>query len=232
MSSRGAVETVFGYRADVDSVLLRRLAAHRGVAVPDQERLPEFADNLGWRLADMLAIAGLPIPADLMPADPTAKRQVQHVLQGTCRLTAKEIGPIRQYARALAPSPNPRQQAAPPATVTFGAVLERFMLVRNLDDTSVCNVIAWSEALLRRLILGYVPPKPVWLLYLGDVLDLRPDDLAALSAVPTPSGNEPTPDYRSHVGGLVWDLTPLSADAIEQVASFVVDMRHDPAGNW
>lgn len=199
-------------------VLLERLAAHRGVAVAGQER----ADELGWRVADLLAISGSAIPAEHMPADPTAKLHVRRVLTGACRLTADEIAPVRRYARSLPALPHPRRQAVQPvAPVTFGVALQRLMVVRNLDIETVCRVIGWPMVLLGRLVRGEFPPKPVWLLYLGDVLDLRPDDLAAIAAVPAPSGDEPTPDYRSHVGGLVLDLLPLSAKAIEQVALHV-----------
>jgi hypothetical protein len=201
------------------------LVVHRDVAVPDLRRLPDLARQLDWRLADILAIAGLAIPADLMPADPAAKQQVCRVLTRASRLTADEIELVRAYAQALPPAPEQRWPAPPPLTsVTFGAVLERFMLIRNLSVSSVCRVVGWAEVLLHRLIRGFYQPKPVWLLYLGDVLGLRPDDLAALCGVPAPSGDEPNPDYRSHIGGLVWDLTPLSAAAVQQVARFI-DMR-------
>jgi hypothetical protein len=210
----------------VDGSLLQRLAASRGVAVPAGEQLSAVSDALGWRLADLLAISGSAIPADLMPADPTAKRQVRCLLEEATALTADGLAPVRAYARSLPAAPEPRGQAVPPVDpVTFGTALWRLMLVRNLTVETVCRVVGWPMTLLSRLVQGHFPPKPEWLRYLGGVLDLRTDDLAALAGVPAPSGGP----HRSPVGGLVLDLIPLSAKAIDQVLAESFG-RGDPGG--
>ncbi|GAA0921170.1 helix-turn-helix transcriptional regulator [Virgisporangium aurantiacum] len=203
----------------MDGLLLQRLAAHRGVAVPVEEHLPAAAEELGWRLTDLLAISGSAIPAELMPADPTAKRQIRNLLEKPGTLTADELASVRAYARSLPAAPEPRGQTVPPVDpITFGTALWRLMLVRNLNIETVCRVIGWPMVLLSRLVQGQFPPKPEWLRYLGDVLDLRPDDLAAIAGVPASSGEDAAPLHRTPVGGLVLDLIPLSAEAIDQLA--------------
>jgi hypothetical protein len=83
----------------------------------------------------------------------------------------------------------------------------RLMLVRNLDTETVCRVIGWPVTRLGRLVRGEFPPEPVWLRHLGDVLDLGPNDLAALAGVPAP----PEGGRRSTVGGLIVDVITTSS---------------------
>lgn len=199
-------------------MLLERLAAHRGVAAPI-EALSATADEVGWRPADLLAIGGHPVPSELMPADPKAGPHVRRLLNRVGALTADDLAPIRRHARSLPAMPDPRGQALPPAApVTFGTGLLRLMLVRNLGTEAVCVVVGWPMTLLNGLIRGAFPTQPKWLPCLADVLDLRPDDLAAIAGVAAPSADDPPAGARSAVGGLVLDLLPLSGKQIDRIA--------------
>jgi hypothetical protein len=202
----------------VESVLLERLAAHRGVAAPVEE-LSATADEVGWRPADLLAIGGQPVPSELMPADPQAKPHVRRLLNRVGALTADDLAPIRRHARSLPAMPDPRGHALPPsAPMTFGVGLMRLMLVRNLDTEAVCRVVGWPMTLLNGLVRGAFPTQPGWLPCLADVLDLRPDDLAAIAGVAEPSDDDPPTGARSVVGGLVLDLLSLSGKQIDRIA--------------
>jgi hypothetical protein len=215
----------------MDGVLLRRFVEYRGIAMPELERLRDLAPVIGLRAADLLAIAGLRVPAELMPADPTGKAQVRSVVRHTGRLDAREIQTVCEFARTLPAWPDPRPEAAPPqASATFGELLAQLMRVRNLDVGTVARAAWFAESLVTRLILGLHAPKPEWLVCIGDVFGVNADDLTALAGLPTPTAddyvNAEKVGYRSRIGDLICALTPLSAPAIASVATYA----HDVAG--
>jgi hypothetical protein len=198
----------------VDDTLPRRLAAHHGVAADG-----DLAAAVGWRPADIVAVSGAAVPSAMMPADRDARRHVRRVLERACRLPPEGIASVRGFARSL-PAAAPRGPEAPPvASMTFGLALWRLLAVRNLDRGTVCRLVGWPETLLYGLTVGRVDPTPRWMTVLGGVLDLRPDDLAALAGVPPPETTRPTAVPPPQLGGLVLDLVPLSARAVAEVAA-------------
>jgi hypothetical protein len=218
-----------GYRAGMDGVLLRRFVEHRGIAMPPLERLRDVAPDIGVRAADLLAIAGLRVPADLMPADPTAKVQVRSVVRHAGRLDAGEVHAVCEYAGGLPAWPDARPEAAPPqASATFGELLAQLMRVRNLDVGTVARAAWFAESLITRLILGLHEPKAEWLVCIGDVFGVNADDLTALAGLPAPTAddyeNAEKVGFRSGIGELICTLTPLSAAAIGRVAAYAHDL--------
>ncbi|MDI1466302.1 helix-turn-helix transcriptional regulator [Catellatospora sp. KI3] len=224
-------------------VLLQRLLDNRGLYADHLARLPDLdrdelelllrgslephpvllralAMALALRPADLLAAAGWPVPPELRPAAPQAQARVTELVLLARGGEPAELLRLRRFARSLWPA-RPEPPTSTDDTVPgagFGALLSCLMANRNLSAPGLAAITGLPEATLARLLSGDRPPAPDQLTALAEALDLRVDDLFALSGTALPeSGVIYAYPVRPHLGGLVGDLVPLSAARLDWV---------------
>ena len=212
---------------DVTVTPLERLCAHRGVAVPAEGPLLDLVPVLDIRPADLLAISGCEIPAELLPACPDGISQVMTVAD-----YAWGSDPVvLEYARSLPIPPRTIGTTGLPAleAVTFGDAFRRLMQVRNLKRRAMAHATFLSESTVNIVITDYRMPEPRYLRRMAAMLCLRSDDFLAMAAstpAPHPSGsprqNDPPGDFASlwTRGELILALAPLHAEQIDAVVTF------------
>ncbi|GGR29929.1 hypothetical protein GCM10010251_52420 [Streptomyces aurantiogriseus] len=125
-------------------------AVLRGAA-PDPVLLRKLAPALGWRTADLFAVAGIPVPEELAPLDATAGRLVPQLVRHAVALPQERRGALLRHVRSLPQenrtmpvrAPRPHEQYRP----GFGAALLHMLANRNLDWTGSARVLCLVSGL-------------------------------------------------------------------------------------
>ena len=208
---------------------LQRLCAHRGVDMPRNGKVLDLAPVLGRRTADLLAIAGGEIPSAHMPVAPRA----HHLIKTICIdvLSASKAEAMTAYARALPPAARPEGLNGLPApnAVTFGAVLRRLMLLRNLDTRGMAHATEASYVTVGVVASDSRLSGRAQVQLLAAMLCLDADDLEAMTGR---SANAPRWDQLpmrqalgmiprlQAIGELILTLTLLQVEQIRSVVAF------------
>lgn len=247
-------------------VLLARILDHRqldiavvaresGVAVselagvlegeaPSPALLRQLAPALNLRTADLFVIAGVPVPNDLAPLDPTARGRVARLAVIAIRLEPGERRRLRQLIQSMPqverrqPAPAPPIDEQPPAV--FGAVLMRMVFNRNLRylaapvmSVMIGRPLAESTVLKAgsgdvdslEMLIGFaavlgMPAVELAVLKGIDLAALDGVENAALMGVEPPDGSPRLVNVHPaapDVAELIWDARRLTADQVEQV---------------
>ncbi|MFI6033073.1 hypothetical protein ACIBBD_02590 [Streptomyces sp. NPDC051315] len=165
-------------------------AVLKGTA-PDPMLLRRLAPALGWRTADLFALAGPPLPEDLAPLDATAGRLVPHLVKRAVSLAPERrrelLRRVRSWPRenrtVPVRSPRPSEQYPP----LFGAALLRMLANRNLDWTGSARVLHLvsglyvSAATIGGVGHGRVEPTRDLLADVAVVLGIPVGDLVAMA---------------------------------------------------
>ncbi|MFD7904039.1 hypothetical protein ACFV4G_17535 [Kitasatospora sp. NPDC059747] len=185
-------------------------------------RLAEHAHDL--HAADRFAIAGIPVPEDLAPADPAAGTWVPHLAQHALALPPAARGELRRHLAALPqqepvrPLPEPRAyEQYPPGP---GAVLMRLARNRNRKWLNLAKTLyvvtgrCWSAVTYGGVGRGTVSLTPDLLADFAAVIDIPADRLAALTGL-----EPPAPAPRTATAGiaeLLWDARRLTATQLRR----------------
>lgn len=232
-------------------VLLARLSGHRELDVrslselagtpepelqavfkgasPSLSLLTKLAPALGLHIADLLVIAGLPVPEELAPLDPRAGSLVPRVAGRSVCLPSGSRERLLEYARSLPqhartqPVPVPKSyEQYPPG---FGALLMRMLNNRNLNWWQSAETFArltGGHLYLSAATVGAVGRDqnrltPDMLAGFAVVLGIPVDDLAALRDVRLPDGGVPAYSVPADIAVLLWEVRRLTAGQVRQV---------------
>jgi hypothetical protein len=215
-------------RLDVDAVPRHAELgkALRGEA-PSPALLRQLAPMTGFHAADLFVIAGLTVPKDLTPVDPTAGSLVVNLVSHTRSLTPEDTDTLFELAGSLPQwphlKPNPLAAVADRYATGPGAVLMRMARNRNLDWSATARTFRaltgrnWSTATYGSIAYGQAALPPDLILDFATVLGIAAEDLAALAGVPL---TEPFPAPEPHLlrlAELVWDVRRLTAAQLRLV---------------
>ncbi|MET7421120.1 hypothetical protein [Dactylosporangium sp. NPDC005555] len=172
-------------------VLLRRLSDRRGGAVTAPSALRLLAAKLGWHAADVFALAGQDLPADLTPTDPKADPgriawdyvnvpSARPILLAAARAMPQQplVGPLPPPLR-----PFPRDSAA--------GIIGRLLHSRNFHGTSAAELLGHtggpylSRPTINQIALGGKALDPQLVSGFERFLGLPAGDLALLCDVDT-----------------------------------------------
>ncbi|MEU1538736.1 hypothetical protein ABZ461_11515 [Actinacidiphila glaucinigra] len=225
---------------------LHRLAAHRqrpGSSAVDLSEPPtppalrRLAPELGLHTADLFVIAGVDVPGDLAPVDPTAGRHIPRLVRAAVALPPRQRTVLRRYAAALPQQERPAPVPGPPAHERYpdgpGALLMRLVRNRNLGWTATAQTFLlvtgryWSAATYGHVGSGTVALTGELLADFCQVLDVPCDDLAAMTGVALP-GPDASPTANAATAGvaeLIWDVRRLTGRQLVSVTDLAQAMR-------
>jgi hypothetical protein len=195
----------------------------QGNAPAEPSLLRRLAPALAVHAADLFAIAQVPVPGDLAPADPAAGREAVDVVRLAKDLSSEHRSRLLRSARSL-----PRQERVqpvpgpPPYAPSAGAVLMRMFEVRNLGWTSSAKVLhsltglSCSAATMGAIGQGRKKLTPGLAAAFAVTLGIDFDDVAAISGI-RPSAEVPRTPMSAELAQLVWELRRLTVDQIRQV---------------
>ncbi|MEV6679279.1 hypothetical protein AB0N09_20870 [Streptomyces erythrochromogenes] len=230
----GALERLAGHRR-LDAAALARFAGVAGAEVtavlrggtPDGVLLRRLAPALGVRTADLFATAGVAVPDDLAPLDPSAGWDVPALVRRALALAPEQREALREFAKSL-PEEEPARPAPPtPAHEDYpagpGGALMRMARNRNLGWSATAKTFLlltgryWAASSYGRVGRGLTPLTPDLVADFSTVLGVPAGTLAAITGVaPLPVAVEPDPAVHG-VAELVWDVRRLTADRFLQV---------------
>ncbi|MFF8962888.1 hypothetical protein ACF1BK_09065 [Streptomyces globisporus] len=131
-------------------VLVARLARTVGIVLPPgpppgEEFLRDLAARIGLDGNDVLAIAGLPLPAEALDLEGTAGSWVPVLVQHTLPLAPGDRQRLRARARAMAERPRPgrtlKRPPRPPGPPGSGSLLVHLLALRNLNELAVAQTM-------------------------------------------------------------------------------------------
>ena len=124
------------------------------------------------RTADLLAVAGSELPAEYLPADPAASRQIERVCGANFGFAASTA--MRQYADSLPRIPAATGGVGLPAltNVTFGAAFKRLIVVRNLTRRALAHATISAQSTINVLMTDHRLPSAPRLLLIAAALCL------------------------------------------------------------
>jgi transcriptional regulator with XRE-family HTH domain len=204
---------------------------------PSPSLLRRLAPAFGLHAADLFAIAGLAIPDDLAPLDPTAGSTVLHLVH-----TAMSLPPDKQrLLRQLAASLPQEKRTQPVRTLTAhqcyltspdpGAILMRMLANRNLSWSHIAKTFGlltrryWSASTYGRVGLGRKELTPDLLLDLSTLLNIPADDLAVLTDITLLDTPSTQTAAAAGIAELIWDVRRLTADQVQHVSDTAKSMR-------
>ena len=198
-------------------------------ASPSMSLLTNLAPALGLHVADLLVIAGLPVPEELAPLDARAGSLVPKVAGRSVCLPPGSREQLLEYARSLPqhartrPVPVPKSyEQYPPG---FGAQLMRMLSNRNLNwwqSAETFTRLTGGHLYLSAATVGAVGRDvnkltPDLLAGFAVVLGIPAGDLAALGDVRLPDGRVPTYSVPVDVAVLIWEVRRLTAEQVREV---------------
>jgi|SRR5215467_3772883 len=231
-------------------VLLARLSRHRGLdiaglsraaqvpepelkavldgAVPSPSLLQQIATAFSLHTADILVIAGLPVPDDLAPLDMKASSEVDKVVRYAIGLHAEQRRQLREYVHSLPQRDRSQHVQMLPVyeqyEPSFGAMIARMLRNRNLDWSSSAKVLfrltgigPLSASTVGAIGHGRKELSPELLVGFATVLAISAGDLAALTGIDLGDRLMPASPASADVAGLIWDIRRLTADQMRQV---------------
>ncbi|BCL13277.1 hypothetical protein [Micromonospora sagamiensis] len=223
-------------------VLLRRLTDRRGwkavavardagddVAAP--ETLRRLAPALGWHTADLFALVGHDLPADLAPTDPKAdpgRMAWDYVAVPPARpilLAAARAMPQQPLVGPLPPPlrPFPKDKAR--------AIIGRLLHYRNLKGTSAAQLLLYSggpylsSSTVNQIAIEGKMLAPQLVSGFAHFLGIPVGDLAVLCDVDM-TEDVPAPAYSDGLAELMWEGRRLTCQQIRELLALGHDLRH------
>ncbi len=223
-------------------VLLHRLTDRRGwdaatvakiasADVSTPAALRRLAPALSWRAADLFALAGRELPADLAPTDPKAD-------PGRIAWDYWALPPARPLllAAARAMPQQPRAGSLPPPVRpvpedTTGAIIGRLIHHRNLGNYSAAKLLFFSggpylsTSTVTMIVRGGNALNPQLVSGFAHLLGIPVGDLAALCDIEM-TQDTPAPDYAEGLAELMWECRRLTVDQIRELNALGHDLGH------
>jgi hypothetical protein len=189
--------------------------------------LRQLASTVDLHAADLLAIAGLPVPDDLAPLDAAAGKLVDLLVGHAIRLPAPHRHQLRQAARSLPQEkrtqpvpPLPLREQYPPGP---GGMILRMLRNRNLDWMGSAKCLArLTPHYLAASTIGLVGHSrreltPDLLVSFATLLAVPADDLAAITGVELAKDTPSSGPAVSDAAELIWDVRRLTAGQVRQI---------------
>jgi hypothetical protein len=198
-------------------------------ASPDPSLFERLAPALGLHTADLMVMAGAPVPDKLAPRERRAGRLVPVLAGYAMSMPRQSRRRLIAFTRSLArhdlavPVPVPKSYEQYPPS--FGALLLRMLGNRNLDWGSTAQLLY----LLRGLVLsgstvgmvghGRKEVDASLLAGFAAVLGIPAGELAALGGIDLRSDILPLDPAAGDIAELIWHTRQLTADQVEQARS-------------
>ncbi|MEV4558446.1 hypothetical protein AB0K51_15860 [Kitasatospora sp. NPDC049285] len=203
-------------------------------AEPTEAWLRHLAPLLGLHEADLLILAGRPVPDELAPGDPGAASSVARLVQDAVHLTPERRGEVLRFVRAFPAAPHTGggewdwtagDRSGP------GHRLMRMVACRNLARAGTAYVMAvltpsyLSATTWVGIARGAVELTSRLVTDIATVLGIDPGALAALVGVVLP---EPPPAREPEAAdgaALLWAARRLSAEQALEAAELAKRLR-------
>ncbi|MEU7864906.1 hypothetical protein, partial [Nonomuraea sp. NPDC049141] len=207
------------------------LSSVAGGVPPSVAQLEGLAAGLGFHTADLLVIAGVPVPESLEPCEPATGHELEALIRIAMALPSDQQARIRETVEHLPQLP-PIRPADPPRTYYRRDGSAGSMHVTMLcANRNLCSPVAAAKTLAR--VTGgrvYVAAstlhsisasrtvlKPAWLAGFATVLGIPATDLAAITGIdlpePPPLDDPPAADMAE----LLWVCRRLTTSQIEHL---------------
>ncbi|WP_211244080.1 hypothetical protein [Actinospica robiniae] len=197
-------------------------------AAPSPALLRKLAPAVGLHAADLFAIAGLPVPDDLVRLDARASSWIPQLVRSALSLSPRQRELLREFVVALPQEAevNPVQalkeyEKYPPG---LGGVLVRMLHNRNLNWTASAKVLylvagtgPLSPATVGGIGRGSVEISPRLLAEFAAVFDVPVGLLASLAAARIAHAALPTPPAAVETARLIWEFRGLTVEQAQQV---------------
>jgi len=210
--------------------MLDRLLAHRGVTLdgpPTVPMLRELAPKLGLHAADLIVIAGLELPRDLIPAAPTPPYDVGHLVREAAAMVPQLRRRVAYLVRRMPvvepdwPPPVPEY----PLGLLLGLLRNRNIKPRNAKLLMYVGSGPYvSDSTYYGLGDGRVRLTPQYVSAFAAVLGIPAADLAAMTGVPPADRMAVRHPHRAELAALAWDARRLTGEQIAEVLR-TVDRR-------
>jgi hypothetical protein len=208
------------------------LTAVLGGGAPNGGLVRRLATALRLHPADLFAVADLPVPEDVAPADPSAGWRLALLVQRAMRLSRRQRESLRAAVAALpaAARIGPPLEASsrhryPPGP---GGLLMRLMQNRNAGPVTTAKLllVTTGQCLAASTYLkighGVLTPAPQRSTNFAMVIDIDSDDLAALTGLTV---ERPPPSAPTDIAGLIWDARRLDAAQLERAGALADRLR-------
>ncbi|MEV6400918.1 hypothetical protein AB0M39_40105 [Streptomyces sp. NPDC051907] len=202
---------------------------------PGQSLLRRLAPSLGLHTADVFAIAGGEVPADLAPVDTEAGLHVPYLLKHAVALSPEQRGALRQFVASLPQKEHVQPVPSPPAYEQYpdgpGAVLMRLARTRNLSWSALAKTFYWvtgrywAAATYGGVGRGTTPLTPELLADFSAVLDIPAADLTLLTGVALPDESSATESAVAGLAELIWDVRHLTESQLLQAIDVAESLR-------
>ncbi|GAA3209447.1 hypothetical protein ACFO1B_51600 [Dactylosporangium siamense] len=217
-----------------------RVAALLAGATPDAWQLRHMAAALHLHAADLFAIAGRPVPADLLPLErPHPSRTFADIAMDAHQLDDAGRDEVRAFIHALptGTADLTRSWVTDRRHDRFrgvGGLVGRFLAHRNILSNQVrCLAhlthadMYVSQSTIYMLTVGRVPYRPRYVLGLATLLAMRADDLAAVLRAPLPTGSPAPCRHALDAAALLPLLVRYPAAQVAKVADLTRRLTED-----
>ncbi|MGP4104575.1 hypothetical protein [Nonomuraea sp. KM90] len=198
---------------------------------PSVAQLEGLAAGLGFRTADLLVIAGVPVPESLEPCEPATGRELEALIGIALALPSDQRARVRETVEQL-PQLLAARPADPPRTFfrrdgSAGSMLVTMLCAnRNLySPVAAAKTLARmtrgrmyvSASTLHSISAGRTALKPALLAGFATVLGIPAADLAAITGIDPPEPLPPDDPPATDMADLLWACRRLTTNQIEHV---------------
>jgi transcriptional regulator with XRE-family HTH domain len=218
--------------AEMAGVASAELTAVLGGDAPGDGLVRRLAGALRLHPADLFAVAELPVPEDLAPADPSAGWRLGRLVHHATMVSRPQRRSLRVAVAELPTAARIRPLREVPAYERYppgaGGLLMQLMQNRNASLTTTAQSLlpATGQYLAASTYLkighGRIPLRPEWLTNFAVLIDMDSDDLTALTGLPVkrPPSSAPT-----DIADLIWDARRLGGTQLEQACALADRLR-------
>ncbi|MFB9542414.1 helix-turn-helix domain-containing protein [Micromonospora sagamiensis] len=207
---------------------------------PAPSLVRRLALALDLHASDLFVVAGMQVPDDLAPLDPTAASAVGW-LSWELTYLPRAAPDLHELIRAMPQQPRP--PGPPPSTPPYrrypngaGSLVLRLLHNRNLNWLGAAKYLfgigrrdMLSASTIGMIGHGRKTLTPELLAGFAAFLDISPHDLHALTGIDLASAGRPVHPDAAEVAALIWNARRLTADQLRQLQDRARAMRHERA---
>lgn len=198
------------------------LAAIIDGAMPSPDVLHRLGPALDIHVADLLVLAGLPVPAELASAWPTKPWDVGTIIRHAMALSPERRGRLNDAIRSLPVEPRTEAAADDGFPDEPGALLLRLLRNRNIRPDAQLLAYAGdgpfvSCSTVAKLGPGRVAVTPHHVTTFAHLLGYVPTDLAALTGVGPVYEGAKAHQASAELAALAWNARRLTSGQLSYV---------------
>ncbi|WP_067830311.1 hypothetical protein [Actinomadura kijaniata] len=221
-------------------------------APPSAAQLGNLAAALGFHTADLLVIAGLPVPEPLQPCEPAAGHELADLIHVAMALPAEQRTHIHQTVQQLPQLPRIRPADPPRADYRQDGGIGGMLVTMLCANRNLHSLSAATETLTRltrgrmylaasslaRIAAGLRSPlKPTWLHGFAIALGIPAADLAVITGIDLSEPPPPEDPLAAEMAQLLWNCRRLTASQIQHLhaeakATLVAVPDHASSNDW